>query len=445
MPRWSPALADESGAGAKRIAALALPALVVLAAEPLYLLFDTAVVGRLGALGLAGLAIGGMILGLVGSQGTFLSYGTTARAARHFGAGDRRAAVAEGVQATWLALGLGVLIVVVVQAAAVPLVSAAAGRDAIAQAALPWLRIAILGAPAILISLAGNGWLRGVQDTSRPPRYVVAGFALSALLCPLLVFGALGLPHWGLVGSAVANCAGQWLSALLFLRALGSEQVSLRLDAAVLRSQLVMGRDLMVRSLAFQASFVSAAVVAARFGAAALAAHQIVLQLWMFLALVLDSLAIAAQALVGAALGAGEVGQARSVAVRATVFSAVAAGVLAALLAAGSGLLPGLFTGDGMVLAAVAVPWWFMVAQLPIAGIVFALDGVLLGAGDAAFMRTATVISALIGFLPLIWLSLALDWGLAGIWSGLTTFIVLRLLFVGWRALSGRWVRAGRP
>lgn len=438
-------MTDRAPAGGRQIMALALPALVVLAAEPLYLLFDTAVVGRLGALGLAGLAIGGLILGLVGSQGTFLSYGTTARAARHFGAGDRRAAVAEGVQATWLALVLGVLIVVVVQAAAVPLVSAAAGRDAIAQAALPWLRIAILGAPAILVSLAGNGWLRGVQDTSRPPRYVVAGFALSALLCPLLVFGALGMPHWGLAGSAVANCAGQWLSALLFLRALASEQVSLRFDTAVLRAQLAMGRDLMVRSLAFQACFVSAAAVAARFGAAALAAHQIVLQLWMFLALVLDSLAIAAQALVGAALGAGEADQARSVAMRATVFSGMAAGVLAVLLAVGSGTLPGLFTGDGAVLAAVAVPWWFMVAQLPIAGIVFALDGVLLGAGDAAFMRTATVISALIGFLPLIWLSLALDWGLAGIWSGLTTFIMLRLLFVGWRALSGRWVRAGRP
>ncbi|ORV39749.1 MATE family efflux transporter [Mycolicibacter engbaekii] len=435
----------DSTAGGRQIAALALPALVVLAAEPLYLLFDTAVVGRLGALGLAGLAIGGLILGLVGSQATFLSYGTTARAARHFGAGDRPAAVAEGVQATWLALGLGVLVVVVVQAAAVPLVAAVAGRDSIAQAALPWLRIAILGVPAILVSLAGNGWLRGVQDTSRPPRYVVAGFALSAVLCPLLVFGALGLPRWGLAGSAVANCAGQWLAALLFLRALGTEQVSLRLDAAVLRRQLVLGRDLMVRSLAFQACFVSAAAVAARFGAAALAAHQIVLQLWTFLALVLDSLAIAAQALVGAALGAGQVRQARSVAVRVTVFSAVAAGVLAAVLAAGRVVVPGLFTGDAAVLAAVGVPWWFLVAQLPLAGIVFALDGVLLGAGDAAFMRTATVVSALVGFLPLTWLALVLNWGLAGIWSGLTTFIVLRLLFVGWRALSGRWVRAGRP
>lgn len=432
-------------AGARRIAALALPALVVLAAEPLYLLFDTAVVGRLGAQGLAGLAIGGLILGLVASQATFLSYGTTARSARHFGAGDRAAAVAEGVQATWLALGLGTLIVLVVQAAAVPLVSAVAGHDDIAQAALPWLRIGILGAPAILVSLAGNGWLRGVQDTVRPPRYVVAGFGLSALLCPLLVFGALGMPRWGLAGSAVANCAGQWLAALLFLRALRCERVPLRPDPAVLRAQLIMGRDLIVRSLAFQACFVSAAAVAARFGAAALGAHQIVLQLWTFLALVLDSLAIAAQALVGAALGAGDAGHAKAVAARVTVFSAVAAAVLAAVLAAGSAVLPGLFTGDTAVLAAIGVPWWFLVAQLPIAGIVFALDGVLLGAGDAAFMRTATVISALAGFLPLTWLSLMLNWGLAGIWSGLSTFIVLRLLFVGWRTLSGRWVQAGRP
>ncbi|NDJ87837.1 MATE family efflux transporter [Mycolicibacter kumamotonensis] len=438
-------MTDGTAAGGRQIAALALPALVVLAAEPLYLLFDTAVVGRLGALGLAGLAIGGLILGLVASQATFLSYGTTARSARHFGAGDRTAAVAEGVQATWLALGLGTLIVLVVQAAAVPLVSAVAGHDDIARAALPWLRIGILGAPAILVSLAGNGWLRGVQDTVRPPRYVVTGFALSALLCPLLVFGALGMPRWGLAGSAVANCAGQWLAALLFLRALRCERVPLRPDGAVLRAQLVMGRDLIVRSLAFQVCFVSAAAVAARFGAAALGAHQIVLQLWTFLALVLDSLAIAAQALVGAALGAGDAGHAKAVAARVTVFSAVAAAVLAAVLAAGSAVLPGLFTGDTAVLAAIGVPWWFLVAQLPVAGIVFALDGVLLGAGDAAFMRTATVISALAGFLPLTWLSLMLNWGLAGIWSGLSTFIVLRLVFVGWRALSGRWVRAGRP
>jgi putative MATE family efflux protein len=427
----------------RRIAGLAFPALGVLAAEPLYLLFDLAVVGRLGALSLAGLAIGGLVLSLVSSQLTFLSYGTTARAARFFGAGDRGSAVGEGVQATWLAVGIGVLVVAVIEAAAVPLLRLIADGGDIADMALPWLRIAILGAPAILISLAGNGWMRGVQDTARPLRYVIAGFALSAVLCPTLVYGWLGMPRMELAGSAVANLVGQWLAALLFCRALLAERVPLRVDFAVLRAQVVMGRDLLVRTMAFQACFVSAAAVAARFGAASVAAHQVVLQLWGFLALVLDSLAIAAQSLVGAALGAGQLAHAKSVAWRVTIFSTLAAAVLATVFAVGASMLPTLFTDDRSVLDAIGVPWWFLVAQLPIAGIVFALDGVLLGAGDAKFMRNATLVSALVGFLPPIWLSLAFGWGLAGIWSGLTTFMVLRLVFVGWRAFSGRWLVAG--
>ena len=177
--------------------------------------------------------------------------------------------------------------------------------------------------------------MRGVQDTARPLRYVVAGFAVSAVLCPLLVYGWLGLPRLELAGSAVANLVGQWLAALLFCRALLAERVPLRVDLAVLRAQVVMGRDLLVRTLAFQACFVSAAAVAARFGAAAVAAHQVVLQLWSFLALVLDSLAIAAQSLVGAALGAGQLAHAKSVAWRVTVFSTAAAVVLAAVFAVG--------------------------------------------------------------------------------------------------------------
>lgn len=428
----------------RHIAALALPALGVLAAEPLYLLFDTAVVGRLGAVSLAGLAIGGLVVALLSSQMTFLSYGTTARSARLHGAGDRAAAVREGVQATWLAVGLGTLVVVAVLGAAGPIVRVLAGPDPqVAVAALGWLRIAILAAPAILISMAGNGWMRGVQDTARPLRYVVAGFVVSAVLCPLLVYGWLGLPRLGLPGSAVANLVGQWLAALLFAGALRAERVSLRPDPAVLRAQIVMGRDLVVRTMAFQACFVSAAAVAARFGAAALAAHQVVLQLWSFLALVLDSLAIAAQSLVGAALGAGAVRDAKRVAARVVAFSAGAAAVLGGALALGAPVLPSLFTSDREVIAAMGVPWWFLVAQLPLAGVLFALDGVLLGAGDAGFMRDVTVLSALLGFLPLTWLSLRFGWGLAGIWAGLSAFIVLRLVFGLWRTMSGRWAIAG--
>ena len=433
-------------ATSRRIAALAFPALGVLAAEPVYLLFDLAVIGRLGAVSLAGLAIGALIMGVLSSQLTFLSYGTTARAARFYGAGDRRAAVEEGVQATWLALGIGTTIVAAVQLTAVPLVSVLAGSGdggRIADAALPWVRIASLAVPAILIAAAGNGWMRGVQDTGRPLRYVVVGFALSAVLCPVLVYGLAGAPEMGLAGSAVANVVGQWLAAGLFCRALIVEKVPLRLRPSVLRAQVVMGRDLVLRSVAFQACFISAGAVAARFGAASVAAHQVVLQLWSFLALVLDSLAIAAQSLVGAALGAGQLAHAKSVAWRVTIFSTIAGAVLAAVFALGSSTMPAVFTDDRSVLAEIGVPWWFLVAQLPVAGIVFAIDGVLLGAGDATFMRNATLASALLGFLPLVWLSLIFGWGLLGIWAGLSTFMVLRLVFVGWRVLSGRWLVPG--
>ncbi|MEV0077021.1 MATE family efflux transporter [Nocardia neocaledoniensis] len=433
----------EAEVGPRRILGIALPTLGVLVAEPLYLLFDMAIIGRLGALALAGLAVGGVIVGTVSTQLTFLSYGTTARAARRHGAGDRAGAVEEGIQASWVGLAIGVLILVVVQVFAGPLCAAIAGGGEIAGEALIWVRIALFGVPLILLSMAGNGWMRGVQDVRRPLMYVVAGLALSAVLCPVLVYGLLGAPRLELAGSAVANVAGQLVSGGLFVYALLRERVSLRPRPSVMRAQLVLGRDLIVRSLSFQVCFVSAAAVAARFGAASVAAHQLVLQLWNFLALTLDSLAIAAQTLVGAALGAGNARGAKGIARRVTGWSEIFALLLAAAFAAGAGVIPLLFTDDAQVLDRTHVIWWFFVAMIPVAGAVFALDGVLLGAGDAAFLRTATLAAALVGFLPLIWLSLVLDWGVAGIWSGLVAFMLLRLLAVVARARSGRWARVG--
>ncbi|NKY88468.1 MATE family efflux transporter [Nocardia veterana] len=429
--------------GPRRILGIAVPTLGVLVAEPIYLLFDMAVVGRLGALALAGLAVGGLILGQVGTQLTFLSYGTTARSARRHGAGDERGAVAEGVQASWLAVAVGLVIVVVLQVFARPVVDVIAGGADIADEALRWLRIALFGVPLILLTMAGNGWLRGVQRTRRPLAYVVAGLVVSALLCPLLVHGLAGAPRLELAGSAVANVAGQVVSAGLFVAALVRQRVPLRPHPGVMRAQLVLGRDLIVRSLAFQTCFVSAGAVAARFGAASVAAHQLVLQLWNFLSLTLDSLAIAAQTLVGAALGSGDASGARGLARRITLWSTVFAVALAVIFAAGYAAVPQLFTDDPAVLDRVHVIWWFFVPLIPAAGVVFALDGVLLGAGDASYLRTTTMAAALVGFLPAIWLSLSFDWGVAGIWSGLSAFILLRLAAVSGRALSGRWARVG--
>ncbi len=423
----------------RRVLGLAVPALGVLAAEPLYVLVDTAVVGHLGAVPLAALALGGTLFTVVSRQLTFLSYGTTARAARLHGAGRRADAVSEGVQATWLAAGVGVVLLLLAQVLAGPVARLMAGPGPVAEAAASWLRIALFGAPMVLVTLAGHGWMRGVQDTVRPLRYVLAGNGVSLVLCPVLVYPA----GWGLEGSAVANVAGQAVAAALFLRALAAERVALRPEVSTMRVQLGLGSDLILRTLAFQACFVSAAAVAARTGAETAAAHQVVWELWLFLSLVLDSLAIAAQSLVGAALGRESARQAKGVARQISWYGLGFGIVLGVVFAGLSGVLPLAFTSDPGVLGAVATAWWFFVALQPIAGVVFALDGVFLGAGDAAYLRTATMLSAALGYLPMIWLSLAYGWGLAGIWTGLSLFMVGRLVTLLLRARSGRWAVVG--
>jgi putative MATE family efflux protein len=433
-PPAAPVAAD-----ARRIAQLALPALVVLAAEPLYVLVDTAVVGHLGPVPLAAVAVGGTVMSVAVWFGTLMAYGTTGRAARRFGSGDRAAAVSEGVQASWLALGTGVLLILAVQVLADPVARALASDPAAADAAAGWLRIAVLGAPGLLLAAAGNGWMRGVQDTRRPLYYVLGANVLSALLCPLLVYPA-GL---GLTGSAIANVVAQTTAGLLFLRAVVREHSALRPDLRVIVNQLVLGRDLLIRGGAFQVCWLSATAVAARFGVASVGAHQIALQLWFFAALALDAVAIAAQSLVGAALGASDDRVAREVARRVTVVGGVAGVAFAVLAAAGAGVIPSLFTGDQAVRDQAAVVWPWFVGLLPFAGVVYALDGVLIGAGDVAFLRNVTIVAALAGFLPAIWLAYALDLGLGGVWAGLGLFTMVRFVMLIARWRSARWAVLG--
>lgn len=296
------------------------------------------------------------------------------------------------------------------------------------------------GLPLLLVALAGNGWLRGVQELRRPMGYVLAGNGLGVLLCPLLVHPA-GL---GLVGSALSNVAGQAVAAALFARALARELagsgVSWRPRLPALKAQLVLGRDLLVRAAVLQLAFAAAAGVVARSGTAELGAHQVALQLWLFLALVLDAYAIAAQTLVGSALGARRPDDARHTAARVVRWGLGTGVVIAVLLLVLRPVVPPLFTDDPAVLAQADVVWWFLALMQPLAGVVFALDGVLMGAGDAAFLRTVTLASAALGFVPLSLLSGWLDWGLPGVWTGLTLFIVLRLVAVGRRVRGSAWL-----
>ncbi len=385
-------------ASRRAVFGLAVPALGVLAAEPLYVLVDTAVVGHLGAVSLGALGIGGALLSQVAVQFNFLAYGTTSRAARWYGAGQRDAAVNEGVQASWFAL-----------------------------------------APFILLSVAGNGWMRGVRETRRPLAYALAANLVSAVLNPLLVYPA-GL---GLAGSAIANVTAQAFGGVLFVRALASAGVPLRPHPAVMRAQLRLARDLVVRTLGMQACFLAAAGVAARMGTAQIAAHQIALQLWVFLALVLDAFAIAAQALVGGALGGGDAALAHRIAWRVARYGAATGAAFAVGLLAGWYAVPALFTADPDVLAQAHLAWPWFAAMQPAAGVVFALDGVLIGAGDVPFLRTLTVGAGLLGFLPMTLVAYAAGLGLGGVWAGLTLFVLIRLVGMVLRTRHGAWAVTG--
>ncbi len=423
---------------ARKVFGLALPALGVLAAMPLYLLLDTAVVGRLGAEQLAALGAAAAVQSVVTTQLTFLSYGTTARSSRLFGSGKKDEAVAEGVQATYVALIVGFALACVMWLFGGQIALWMTGNPETAELTAAWLHVAALAIPITLVEMAGNGWLRGIQDTKKPLYFTLAGLIPGAIAVPIFVH------FWGLVGSAWANVLGMGVIAVLFLLELKKQHTrSWRLRPSVIKRQLVLGRDLIIRSASLQVAFLSAAAVAARFGTAPLAAHQVMLQIWNFLTLVLDSLAIAAQTLIGAALGAKSVDTARAAGQKIIGYSVVFSGGLAAVFALGAAFIPRIFTNDEAVLEAMRIPWWIMIAMIVAGGVLFAIDGVLLGAGDAAFLRTITVGSVIVGFLPGILIAYFLDLGLAGIWCGLAAFIGLRTIAVVFRFYSMRWAVVG--
>jgi putative MATE family efflux protein len=426
---------------AREVIALALPALGALAAAPLYVLGDTAIVGHLGRTPLAGLAIAGTLLTQVVGLCLFLEYGTTAKAARLYGAGQHEDALDVGVQATWLAFALGMVCLALLELFAGPALSLMAGSEdsASLHEALAWFRIAAVGAPFMLVVAAAQGWLRAFQDTRTGLLVLVASNLASVALSVMLIRG-FGL---GIEGSAIANVVAQVAAAAVFLVLLVRRSVSLTPAWGRMLPQLRAARELGLRSFAFTAAFLLAAGVAARMGDAQVAAHQIGFQLWIFVALVLYSVAIAAQALIGRLLGAGAVDAAATLARRLLLAGLVFGVAVGALFAAGSHVVPALFTSDAEVRQQTGVLWPWLVGMMPVAGALFALDGVFFGAGDLAFLRRVTLFGSLAIFVPLLVLAHLLDLGLGGVWAGIAAFIAVRMLFGALRWRSRRWLVAG--
>jgi putative MATE family efflux protein len=423
----------------RQIVRLALPALGALAAEPLYVLADTAIVGHLGRPQLAALGLAGTVLTGAFTIFNFLTYGTTSVVARASGAGRHDRAAALAAQALWLALGIGLVVLVAAEAVAEPLLRALGGHGESGHDALVYFRIAALGLPAALIALAGQGYLRGVSNLRRPLEIVVAANVLNLVLELLFVYGF----HWGIAGSAAGTAIAQGAMGIAFVvELLRPHAPTRRPSLREMRPMMRVGGQIFVRTTALYASFLAAASVLARVGDAPLGAHQIAFELYVFLALLLDAIAIAGQVLVGRMLGAHDAEGARAAGTRMIGWSIALGALFAIVLLPLGDVIPRLFTGDEAVLAQAEKMWPYFVLMQPLAGAAFALDGILIGAGDTAYLMWSMLAASAL-FIVIAVLSLELGWGIVGVWVGIDVLIGSRLALLGARFAGQRWAVVG--
>lgn len=433
----------------RSILGLAIPALGALIAEPLFLMADTAIIGHLGINELAGAGLGTTVLQTAVGLMIFLAYSTTPAVARKLGAGRMDLALAAGRDGIWLAVLLGILLATAGWLCAPHLLSAMGADGAVLGFATDYLRWSMPGLPAMLLVLAATGVLRGLQDTRTPLIVAGAGFGANIVLNFTLVYGA-GL---SVAGAAIGTSIAQWGMAAVYLvllvpriRAAG---VALRPQPAGVLGTGRVGSWLMLRTLSLRVGILATVWVATDLGAPTLAAHQLVFTLFTFMAFALDALAIAAQALIGKELGAGNAATARAMTrlmTRWGMLFGVATGVVLAVAAPHIGAL---FTSNPGVQQAAAVGIWVLAASQPLCGLVFVLDGVLIGAGDAPYLAVAGMLS-LVLYAPLLWAVVALPLPDASpvlwLWCAFGLgYMLFRALTLLWRVRNDDWMSLDAP
>jgi len=420
----------------REIFRLAVPALGALAADPLVSLIDTAFVGQLGSTQLGALGVSVAVFSISFFMFNFLAYGTTPLIAGSLAEGSKADAGRITAGALVLGLGIGIAMTGLLELFADPILRLmGAQADLLADATL-YLRIRVLGMPAVLVATVAHGVFRGYQDT-KTPMYVTGSIAvLNLILDPILIFAL----DWGLAGAAWATTIAQWLGASIFALLFYIRRDSFALQMkwpglAALRPLLGAGRALIIRSGSLLAAFTLATAVATRQGDEMVAAHQVAVQLWIFLALVVDALAIAGQALIGLHL-VKDPGLARSYSTRLLTWGVVGGLVLAAVMAAGANFLPGVFTNDPEVLAQVEGVYIFIVAMQPLNAIVFVWDGIAIGASRFVFLAASTMAAAMATAAVLGVVQLR-SWGLAGVWWALVAMMVVRFVTLAWWYVTG--------
>ncbi len=426
----------------REILRLAVPALGALVAEPLYVLADTAVVGRIGTDALAGLAVASSALLGGFAVFIFLAYGTTAAVSRLLGAGRDAEAAGQAVQSLWLATAIGVVVGAAVAAGAGPLVRLLGASGDVEALATTYLRISAIGIPFQLLVFAGTGYLRGLQDT-RTPLVVAVAAAGGNLVLELVLIPGLG---FGIGASALSTVVAQVGSAgayvAMVVRAGRAHRVRLRPAPDVVGRLGRAGGDLLVRTVALRAAVTLTTAVAARIGVVDVAAHEIAFATWSLLALALDALAIAGQALVGRFLGAGDVARARAAGRRMLQLGVGGGVALGALTLAVAPILPAAFSDDPAVTALAGFLLVWVAVLQPVNGAVFVLDGLLIGAGDLRFLAVAMV-GALAVTAPAAGAVLAADLGIGWVWATVALLMGARLVALSLRWRSGAWAVTG--
>ncbi|MFQ6485119.1 MATE family efflux transporter [Brachybacterium epidermidis] len=426
---------------------LAVPSLGALVAQPLFVMVDSAFVARVGTVSLAGLGLASVVVTTVVALSVFLAYSTTAAVSRAFGAGRRAEAIARGIDACWLALAIGALSCLLLLAAGDPLLALFGPTDGVLAEAGTYLHISAFGLPAMLAVQAATGLVRGLQKATIPLVVAGIGATVNVPLNWMLIFGL----DLGIAGSAIGTIIAEWGMAIALLTVVAR---GARRNGVSLRPQLKQvasaGRDsvpMFVRTLTLRVVLLVSTFVATDLGAVQLAAHQLALTLFNLFALALDALAIAGQALVGRYLGASDTATVRAVTSRLVSWGVGGGLVTAVLLLVVSYTAPALFTPDVAVQENLRAALWVLIIAQPIAGYVFVLDGVLMGAGDAPYLARVgvlTMIATLPGAAWVAWTDLPGMWALTGVWISCTlVFMIARAVSLGVRVRGDAWMRLG--